>query len=295
MNNPTTNIEAAENNQARCLELSYSYFGAGPGLSGTSNLKINWRNDNVSVSFIADKTGDENEPDVFFTLPENTTWREIVKEIRLRQIFAFITDGDMSGDFAWPDRIRRSDTTIDTDIFIVWGWAGPPLSDIVESLSFINDSQGQEISSILNKLSSSHNSLEKIASYFYELDDPKAELKYLILRQKNKPLKISNLLKDRFKLMRIRALEEKTKKDLENWLIEPFKIEIDRIIEKWVISNPASGNSYAMGHSIRKGAIRSYISQYISQHGCLPKGKHSTDVNFSNAIIHVEFNIDDLM
>jgi hypothetical protein len=295
MNNTETNIEDTQHNEIRRLELSYSYFGAGPGLSGTTNLDINWGNENVTVSLFVDKASDENEPDVTFALPKNATWREIVQGISSRQIFAFITGGDMSGDFAWPDRIRRSDTTTDTDIFIVWGWAGPPLSDIVEALSFINDPQGQQISSILNKLSSAHNSLEKIASFFYELDDPKTELKCLILRQKNKPLKISNLLKDRFKLLRIRASAEKTRIDHECWLIEPFKNEIDRIVENWAISNPASGNSYAMGHSVRKGAIRSYISQYIFQNGCLPKGKHSTDVNFYNAIIHVEFNIDDLM
>lgn len=295
MKNDTVSSELSLNGSSRLLKLSYSYNGAGPGLSGTSSLEVNWGSNDVTISFIADKTSYENKPDFTFILPKNATWREITKVINSHQIYAFISDGDMSGDFAWPDRIKRSDTTIETDIFIVWGWAGPPLSDIVDALCFVDDSQSKQISATLHTLSNKHYSLEKISSYFHELDDPKIELKHLILRQKNRPIKISNLLKDRFNFLRIKAAEQKAKNDLEFWLIEPFKDEINKVLEKWAISNPASGNSYAIGHSIRKGAIKSYIRQYISQHGRLPTGEHSTEANFSNATIYIKFNMDDLM
>jgi hypothetical protein len=279
----------------RKLEMTYNYSGAGPGLSGISFIKIEWRNTDTVIFFTADQTTGQISPDLELILERDATWQEIVKSIIENNIFAFITEGDMSGNFPWPDQINIKYATANTDFFILWCWAGPPLSEIVEALYFLDKNQSNHIGTILKSITFNRSRLKQLCGYFYELDNPKNDLKFLISRQKQKLFTMYDLVRDQFNLIRIKEAEYKAKCDFITWAIDPFKTEIETIVENWSKKNPATGVTHAMGQSARKAAIRNYLTQYIIQNGCLPQGKHSIEAKIFNSSLHVSFDVDELI
>ena len=123
------------------LKLSFEYFGAGPGCGGIAGLWTEKLDDGILLIMDGDFSEDESFNTVKMKLPADAGWREACVAIIKNHAFAFYTDGDTSGEYAWPFEIDSQGPNSLGKLMITWTWAGPPLSSIVESLSQIDDAK----------------------------------------------------------------------------------------------------------------------------------------------------------
>ena len=123
------------------IELSFDYFGAGPGGGGISALRIKSTKIGLRISVCGDTTAEQPADTVVFEIPLASDWRDVCRAIVKADYgaYAFNTNGDTSGEYAWPFRMySKSPDSLAKDL-ISWTWAGPPLADIVAQLYDIPD------------------------------------------------------------------------------------------------------------------------------------------------------------
>ena len=276
------------------LTLSFTYFGAGPGLGGVSEIAIYWRTKDIKISFTGDRTSTEYNEYLDYLLPRKSTWREISNLIIENELFAFRTDGDTSYEFAWPDRIEIKGQLDLAAILITWTWAGPPLSDIITVLKQANDAQLDHLVSgeadVLNRAY-----VKRVIKWWHKLSNPSAELEMLINRRRGENFAIKDLILDKIALYRVELAELKATQARQNWALLPFEKDISTIVQNWSDQNPASSTATAMGKSAKKAAIVRYLKNYVMTHNALPAGKHKATGKVFTTTVSVEFNVDDLM
>lgn len=277
------------------LQLSYTYFGAGPGLGGVSELTIYWEQKNTLISFNPDRSGPDDQDKMEFLLKRNASWREITALINKQNLYAFLSDGDTSGEYAWPSRMQVGGNANFITTLIKWTWAGPPLADIVAALVCASDEQLEHLFFIEKSNKIEDDFARKAIKYFSLLENPEADVDNLITRRRGKLFTIKDIIRDRLLQIRVESRAEKALEAKEKWALEPFLSDIENIIKNWAEMNPSRSTAESMGKSAKRAAISKYLKEYILKHNKLPSGKHTATIRAYNTKITVKFNADALL
>lgn len=273
------------------LQLSFEYFGAGPGSGGISDCRIIWTKVKKEIRIRGDRFAQPSDV-VIIRAPLNSNWRSICRAIIKRSAYAFFSDGDTSGEYAWPDRMHCNKPHSFQTTLIAMAWAGPPFSELCLQLLELPDRNLRNITNILNIWN--RHGARKALKYF-ELLKTRKELFKILLQEKLTPeMSISELSKIGFDIAREKLITEKRIAANRQEKLSPFVDDIKIFLANWKKQNPARSWAEGMGQGAKLFSIKGYIENYIIEHGHLPKGKHRINSTIENFKFSIEFNIDDL-
>ena len=275
------------------LRLSFEYFGAGPGLSGISELAIESTATSVTLTVVPDLTERQPNDATVVELGLDCGWREIVAVVDDQRAYAFFTEGNTEGEFARPWTIGFEGPRNFASELIALAWAGPPLSDIARGLAAARNDQ---LTAMHNKAGSFLRKpfVRRIVAVTELALESEIPLKDLVSRQRGPALDLSAIRKDAKQLIRAREAEAKATQLKRDWLVEPFREEIELVAQTWWKNYPVHSSNDSMGRSIRHGALKRYLEQFVIEHGAMPIGKHAASAKFGTSELKVKFDMDQL-
>ena len=255
------------------LKLSFEYFGAGPGCGGIATLSI----EKVADGLLLIMDGDANDINSYniikMKLLSDAGWREACSALIKNRAFALYTDGDISGEYAWPSKIISKNNKSLEVMMLSWAWAGPPLSSIVEILLPIDDVKLCSLLPILLKFNTPQQieilirKFEMLAEHNVSVSNIMEELAHDVISETSLRKAFVTVARKKSSNARYNALTRQKK-------LAPFRGEIQQIVEQWLIKQQGSGWAVAMGRGQRASAIQAYMENFIIENGVIPKGAH---------------------
>lgn len=255
------------------IALSFEYFGAGPGCGGIAELWTTKLNDGILVTMEADASVEESHNTVKMKLSADAGWREVCAAIIKQHAFAFFTDGDTTGEYAWPFKIQSKGPRTLESTMITLVWAGPPLSAIVEDLSQLDDFEIRRLLDVFGDLDTKRQ-IDNIIRKFDILKELEITISEIIDDAKGLPLTLDSLRKNflvvarRKKTLAIHNALERSK------ALSPFRAEIERIVALFRSRIEGRGWAFAMARGQRGAEIKQYLEDFVIKNGLIPGGRH---------------------
>jgi len=259
-------------NPLSALSLKFEYFGAGPGSGGIAALRAEENDKNLIITMDGDVSDEESPNTIKMTFQKNISWREVSEKLIENYAYAFFTDGDTSGEYAWPFKTISSDEKSLPILMISFVWAGPPLSSIVQQLYLVEDLLIQDLLDFFEPLKSLENMNNLIRS-FGVLNEQDLLIEDVL---NNIPGKISrkNLKQGFLTAVRKKRYDTYIEAAQRAKGLEQFRSIIDLIVSSWKNQNNGRGWAFAMGKATRSFAIKKYLEDYVLKNGKLPNGAH---------------------
>lgn len=274
------------------LTLSYSYFGA-PGCGGSTTLSISVDDrGNMSVDddlpseyCDPDETDATSDPDVRpcagefrrnAVLPASRGWRGVIDYLATNEIVAFFTDGDIRGEYPWPDSMDMEGAGSVASDLIAAAWSGSPLLDIVQALAQLPDTLLEALRVRCGSLCGRAvlQPLLRIWNHAQELDVP---FEVIVGRAHRFDFHLPSMLRDVRALSAVLSAEASASARRRAWTISPYAPAIDLIVGHWRRAHPATSTNTQIGQGMRAGALKRFLEAYAIEHGQLPNGVHRVD------------------
>lgn len=260
------------------LQLLFEYFGAGPGCGGISELRIDEEDSGFRVRFREDIT--DRRLRTLIKLKSGDDWRSVIAAIERKDYYAFFTDGDTDGEYAWPHLIGTEGPQNYVTDLILCAWAGPPVSQLAEALALASNEQLAQFYKQAGPFRNKR--FVKLALKLHETaEEGGLSLAGLVKREAGE-LSFSELRKD------LRSYEKVTDAELEAalkrgaWNVKPYENEIELILNTWKEANAPSSSTGAMGFRPKYNALVGFLREYFVEHGCAPTGEHTLGMRFSS-------------
>ena len=258
------------------LYLSFEYFGAGPGCGGIAVLWTKRSADGLVLIMDGDISEDESHNVVKMKLAADSGWREACAALIKNNAFAFYTDGDTSGEYAWPSKIDSKGPDSLGKLMITWTWSGPPLSSIVESLYRIDDAKIRSLLAAFGELDTPQK-MEDLIRKFDVLAEHEISVFEIIEEIAPSAISMTTLRRAFLVAARRKKAEAIRNAQARSKMLAPFRGEIEQIMAIWLGKLQGSGWAFAMGRGLRAAAIKAYMEDFVLKNGEMPKGLHSIE------------------
>ena len=255
------------------IALSFEYFGAGPGCGGIAELWTTNLKDGILVTMEGDVSVEESHNTVKIKLSADAGWREVCAAIIKQHAFAFFTDGDTTGEYAWPFKIQSKGPHTLESTMITLVWAGPPLSAIVEDLSQLDDLEIRRLLDVFGDLDTK-GKIDDIIRKFDVLKELEIPISEIINDAKGTPRSLKTFRKNflvvarRKKNLAVQNALERSK------ALSLFRAEIERIVVLFRSRIEGRGWAFAMARGQRGAEIKQYLEDFVLKHGSIPEGRH---------------------
>jgi hypothetical protein len=255
------------------LVLQYGYFGVGPGQGGIAELRIELVDSRLRVQQCGDVTNEE-EFETIASIDAHEGWRAVLTVLTQKEVYAFYSDGDTSGEYPWPGDMRiEGPDNYATDL-IACGWAGPPVSEIALALSAVPDESLTALREQIGTLRDKRflRRMIKTSETVDELDLPLGLIVRRAVRNRFDP---AAMLSDARALAKVMKAEDMAARARHEWSIAPFKEDIARVMESWRNANPSETAAEALGTRAWVAALQSYLEEYAKANFAMPSGRHT--------------------
>lgn len=251
------------------LTLRFDYSGA-PGNAGRSVLKLRATTDGIKMidGVLGEGLLSEAEVD------PAEGWRGIVRFLARQEACAFFTDGNVEGEYPWPDlMVVKAKENTATDLIAI-AWAGEPLAGIAVALSKHTDE-------VLTALRGRHGSLrsrdflEEMLRIRRWADELSVDLDTIVNRGPRFAFEFRAMRRDVLALARVVRAESEAGKLRRDWGLSPYQPEIERLVAAWRAANPATSTNTQMGRGMQSGAIKAFLETHVLEKGHLPTGRQT--------------------
>lgn len=255
------------------LYLSFEYFGAGPGCGGIAALWTKRSTHGWLLVMDGDITEDESNNVIEMKILADSGWRDVCAALIRNNAYAFYTDGDTSGEFAWPFKIHSKKSYSLGQMLITWAWAGPPLSSIVESLYQIDDEKIMSLLDAFGELDTPKK-MENLIHKFNTLQENEVFISDLLEKIAISEISMKTLRRVFLAVARKKRAEAFSNALARSKILAPFRGEIEQLMTTWLERQKGSGWAFAMGRGQRAVALKAFIEEFILNNGVMPKGSH---------------------
>lgn len=266
------------------LSLRFDFRGF-PGSGGTSVLRLYATADGTKV---IDGVPDEG------LLSEGLvsavqSWRGVVGFLAEQEACAFFTDGNIEGEYPWPDLMAVKGKENAAADLVAIAWAGEPLVEIAVALSKHSDE-------VLTALRERHGSLRR-QDFLEEMlrikrwaDELSVDFTDIIDRGSRFDFDFRAMRRDVVALARVVRAEEKAGEFRRNWGLFPYQPKIERLIAAWRAANPATSTNTQMGKGMQAGALKAFIEAHVLEKGCLPEGRQTVPATLQLSAFEVDLD-----